>query len=222
MSKELQRCPWSGLADPIYARYHDEEWGVPQTNDRALFEKLVLEGFQSGLSWLTILRKRENFRHAFDGFEAERIARYGAKDIARLMADAGIVRNRLKVEATIDNARALLKLNGRTSLAGFLWGFLDGRPQTNRHRSFKTVPAETPLSTAISKALKAEGFRFVGPTTIYAFMQSTGMVNDHIVGCHRHAPCAELQRRFKAPLGDAGSAPSRLPSHDLAKSRRGV
>jgi DNA-3-methyladenine glycosylase I len=203
MSREPQRCPWAGIADPVYARYHDEEWGVPQPDDRALFEKLVLEGFQSGLSWLTILKKRENFRAAFDGFEPERIARYGARDVARLMADAGIVRNRLKIEATIDNARALLKLSQRTRLSAFLWGFLDGRPQTNRHRSFKTVPAETPLSKTIAKALKAEGFRFVGPTTIYAFMQSTGMVNDHIVGCHRHGPCAELQRRFKAPAARA-------------------
>ena len=193
------RCPWGGIADPLYARYHDEEWGVPKADDRALFEKLVLEGFQAGLSWLTILRKRENFRRAFHGFDAARIARYGAKDIARLMADPGIVRNRLKVEATIDNARALLALQERTSLAGFLWGFLDGRPQINRHASFKAVPAETPVSKAISKALKAEGFRFVGPTTVYAFMQATGMVNDHLVGCHRHGPCAELQRRFKMP-----------------------
>jgi DNA-3-methyladenine glycosylase I len=203
--QEVVRCPWIGLADPIYVRYHDEEWGVPQSNDRALFEKLVLEGFQAGLSWLTILRKRENFRRAFDGFDAERIVRYGTKDIARLMADPGIVRNRLKVEATIDNARALLKLTQRTRLSAFLWNFLDGRPQINRHKSFKTVPAETPTSKTISKALKAEGFRFVGPTTIYAFMQSTGMVNDHIVTCHRHEACAELQRRFKAPVERASA-----------------
>jgi DNA-3-methyladenine glycosylase I len=198
-AKEPVRCPWSGIADPVYARYHDEEWGVPKADDRALFEKLVLEGFQSGLSWLTILRKRENFREAFHGFDAARIAGYGAKDIARLMADPGIVRNRLKVEATIDNARALLKLQERTSLAAFLWGFLDGRPQINKHRSFKTVPPETPASKAISKALKAEGFRFVGPTTMYAFMQAVGMVNDHLVGCHRYEPCAKLQAAFKAP-----------------------
>jgi DNA-3-methyladenine glycosylase I len=197
---EITRCPWTGIADPTYARYHDEEWGVPKTDDRALFEKLVLEGFQAGLSWLTILKKRENFRRAFHHFEPERIARYGAKDIARLMADPGIVRNRLKVEATIDNARALLKLNQRTRLATFVWGLLDGRPQINLHRSFKTVPTETPTSKMISKALKAEGFRFVGPTTIYAFMQATGMVNDHLITCHRHAPCAELQRRLKMPV----------------------
>jgi len=185
---DVVRCPWSGIAEPIYARYHDEEWGVPKADDRALFEKLVLEGFQAGLSWLTILKKRENFRRAFHGFEPERIARYGAKDVARLMADPGIVRNRLKVEATIDNARTLLALQRRTSLAGFLWGFLADGPQTNRHTSFKTVPAETPVSKTISKALKAEGFRFVGPTTIYAFMQSTGMVNDNLVDCYRHDP----------------------------------
>ena len=196
---ELTRCPWTGIGDAEYARYHDEEWGVPKTDDRALFEKLVLEGFQSGLSWLTILRKRDNFRRAFDSFDAARIARYKAKDTARLMADAGIVRNKLKIEATIDNARALLKLQERTSLAAFLWGLVDGRPQINQHRSFKTVPAETPTSKAISKALKAEGFRFVGPTTVYAFMQATGMVNDHLVDCHRHEPCAALQRKFKMP-----------------------
>ncbi len=204
-AKEPKRCPWSGIADPIYARYHDEEWGVPKSDDRAMFEKLVLEGFQSGLSWLTILKKRENFRKAFHGFDAARIARYGAKDIARLMADAGIVRNKLKVEATIDNARALLKLQERTSLAAFLWGFLDGRPQINTHRSFKTVPAETATSKAISKALKAEGFRFVGPTTVYAFMQATGMVNDHLVNCMRHEPCAKLQRSFKLPGAVSGT-----------------
>ena len=197
---QLVRCPWVGIAEPIYARYHDEEWGVPQPDDRALFEKLVLEGFQAGLSWLTILKKRENFRRAFHGFVPERIARYGAKDVARLMADPGIVRNRLKVEATIDNARAMLKLTKRTPLSTFLYSFLDGHPQINRHKSVKTVPAETPASKAISKALKAEGFRFVGPTTVYAFMQSTGMVNDHLVTCHRHEACAELQRRFKAPV----------------------
>jgi DNA-3-methyladenine glycosylase I len=195
---EPMRCPWAGIADAQYTAYHDQEWGVPKTDDRALFEKLVLEGFQSGLSWLTILKKRENFRKALHGFDANRIARYGAKDIARLMGDAGIVRNRLKIEATIDNARALTRLQERTSLAAFLWGMVDGRPQINRHRSFKTVPAETPVSKAMSKALKAEGFRFVGPTTVYAFMQATGMVNDHLITCHRHEACARLQRLFEA------------------------
>lgn len=198
---EPQRCPWIGIADPLYARYHDTEWGVPKTDDRQLFEKLVLEGFQAGLSWLTILRKRDAFRKAFHDFDAVRIARYGEKDIARLMQDAGIVRNKSKIEATIDNARAYLKLSERRRLAPFLWELAGGKPQINRHESFKSVPPETPVSKAISKALKAKGFRFVGPTTVYAFMQASGMVNDHLVGCHRHAPCAALQAKFKMPKG---------------------
>jgi DNA-3-methyladenine glycosylase I len=190
----LERCPWAGIADSEYARYHDEEWGVPLTRDEALFEKLVLEGFQAGLSWLTILRKRGNFRRAFDGFSTERIARYNARDVARLMKDEGIVRNRAKIAATIDNAKAYLRLSERTTLKEFLWGYLDEGPVQNRHETMSDIPAETDLSKRISKALKAEGFRFVGPTTVYAFMQSAGMVNDHLVGCHRHAPCAKLQR----------------------------
>jgi DNA-3-methyladenine glycosylase I len=189
----FKRCPWAG-GDAEYQRYHDEEWGVPLTRDEALFEKLVLEGFQAGLSWITILRKRPNFRRAFDGFDAQRIARYRAMDIARLMKDDGIVRNRAKIEATIGNAKAYVRLGERTSLKAFLWNFLDDGPVLNRHRTLSDIPAETELSRRISKALKAEGFRFVGPTTLYAFMQSVGMVNDHLVGCHRHAPCAKLQR----------------------------
>lgn len=196
---ELVRCPWAGIADREYTRYHDEEWGVPHADDTRLFEKLVLEGFQSGLSWLTILRKRDSFRKAFHGFDAARIARYNDKDTARLMADAGIVRNKLKIEATIDNAKAYLVLSRRMPLSSFLWGFLDGRPIMHERRSIKDIPAETELSKRISKALKAEGFRFVGPTTVYAFMQSTGMVNDHLVDCHRHAPCDALQRKFTLP-----------------------
>jgi len=196
---EIVRCPWAGIAEPIYARYHDEEWGVPQPDDRALFEKLVLEGFQAGLSWLTILKKRDNFRRAFHGFEPERIVRYGARDIARLMADPGIIRNRLKVEATIDNARAVLKLSERMGLSTFLWGFLDGRPQINRHRTFKSVPAETPVSKAISKALKAEGFRFVGPTTVYAFMQAMGLINDHVADCVIRSQVERARKRVKRP-----------------------
>jgi DNA-3-methyladenine glycosylase I len=193
----LIRCPWHGIDDPVYTTYHDTEWGVPKTDEVALFEKLVLEGFQSGLSWLTILKKRDTFRAAFDQFDAEKIARYGDTETARLLADAGIIRNRLKIAATIDNARALLKLQDRTTLAAFLWGFLDGRPQINRYNVFGDVPPQTELSLKISKALKAEGFRFVGPTTMYAFMQASGMVNDHLVSCHRHAPCAALQKTFK-------------------------
>jgi DNA-3-methyladenine glycosylase I len=188
------RCTWAGN-DAEYLRYHDEEWGVPLKTDHAIFEKLVLEGFQAGLSWITILRKRENFRRAFDKFDPERIAKYGSKDIARLMADEGIVRNRAKIDATIDNAKAYLKLRERTSLKSFMQEYLgkDG-PVQNRARAIGDIPAETELSKRISKALKAEGFRFVGPTTIYAFMQSAGMVNDHLVSCFRHAECAKLQR----------------------------
>jgi len=193
-AKSLRRCPWAGIADSEYARYHDEEWGVPLTRDEAMFEKLVLEGFQAGLSWLTILRKRESFRRAFDGFDPSRIARYKAKDVARLMKDQGIVRNRAKITATIDNAKAYLRLSDRTTLKDFLWGFLEDGPLQNRPKKMSDVPTQTDLSRRISKALKAEGFRFVGPTTIYAFMQSAGMVNDHLVTCDRHAPCAKLQR----------------------------
>lgn len=194
----IVRCPWAG-SDPLYVSYHDEEWGVPKADSRALFEKMVLEGFQSGLSWITILRKRENFRRAFDDFDAEKIARYGQDDVARLMADHGIVRNRLKVEATIDNARAFVKLAKKQSFASFLWSFLPDGPIVNHLDALGQVPASTELSVRISKALKKEGFRFVGPTTVYAFMQSVGMVNDHITSCHRHAACAELQRTFKPP-----------------------
>lgn len=196
---ELIRCTWLGIADAEYTRYHDEEWGVPKSDDRALFEKLILEGFQAGLSWLTILRKRENFRKAFHGFDAERIARFNARDVERLMGDAGIIRNRAKIEATIENAQAYLRLRDRTSLGKFLWDFLDGKPVVHERRTLRDIPPESPESKAISKALKKEGFRFVGPTTVYAFMQSSGFVNDHLVDCHRHAPCAALQHKFKAP-----------------------
>jgi DNA-3-methyladenine glycosylase I len=199
---QSQGCTWPGLDRPIYTRYHDEEWGVPKKHDRELFEKLVLEGFQAGLSWITILTKRDNFRKAFHGFDAARIARYGEKDIARLMADPGIVRNRLKIEATIANAKAYLALRKKTTLAAFLWSFLDDGPVQNTFATMKDVPAETELSKRISKALKAEGFRFVGPTTIYAFMQSVGMVNDHVVGCARHRECAKLQRAYKPAATD--------------------
>lgn len=196
---EIIRCGWVGIADAEYTRYHDEEWGVPKSDDKALLEKLILEGFQAGLSWITILRKRENFRNAFHGFDAEKVACYGARDVERLMTDAGIVRNRMKIEATIDNAKAYLKLREHTSLAKFLWDFLDGKPLIHERATMRDIPPESPESKAISKALKGEGFRFVGPTTVYAFMQSSGFVNDHVVGCHRHAACAALQRKFKAP-----------------------
>jgi DNA-3-methyladenine glycosylase I len=195
----IDRCPWPGIADPTYARYHDDEWGVPLIDNQMLFEKLVLEGFQSGLSWLTILRKRENFRRAFHGFDTDKIAGYGGRDIARLMDDAGIVRNKLKIEATIDNAKAYRTLSKQTPFAHFIWGFIDGAPQQNKLMTMKDAPGQTDLSKRISKALKAEGFRFVGPTTVYAFMQSSGMVNDHLVSCPRHAACAKLQAKLKVP-----------------------
>ena len=197
MGAPIQRCPWPGIDDPEYARYHDEEWGVPKTHDRDLFEKLVLESFQSGLSWLTILRKRDNFRAAFDGFDAKRLARYGARDIERLMNDAGIVRNRLKIEAAIANAQAYLRLAKRQSLSDFLWSFLEDGPVRNRWHDLKDVPAQTELSRRVASGLKGEGFRFLGPTTVYAFMQASGMVNDHLVSCPRHDVCAGLQKKSK-------------------------
>ena len=196
---KLQRCPWAGIDDPLYARYHDEEWGVPHADEHRLFEKLVLEGFQAGLSWITILRKRDAFRRAFHNFDPERIARYTQRDVVRLMADEGIVRNRLKVEATIDNAKAYLKLRETRTLASFLWAQTGGKPLINRAQTVGDVHPTTDVSVHLSKALKKRGFRFVGPTTVYAFMQATGMVNDHLVGCPRHAACAKLQRSFIPP-----------------------
>lgn len=199
-SKIAKRCPWPSIEDADYARYHDNEWGVPMTDDQRLFEKLVLEGFQAGLSWLTILKKRENFRAAFDGFEPHRVARYREKDIARLLADTGIVRNRLKIEAAINNAHALIKLQRQTSFSEFLWTFSSEFPRLNRFKAFAEIPAQTPLSKALAKALKDRGFRFVGPTTTYAFMQSIGLVNDHLVSCPRHKPCAKLQIALSNPV----------------------
>jgi DNA-3-methyladenine glycosylase I len=194
--KEKVRCTWAGT-DPLYVRYHDEEWGVPMTDDRALFEKLTLEGFQAGLSWITILRKRENFRAAFHQFDAERIARYGVRDVERLMQNEGIIRNRAKIEAAITNSRSYLAIRERTSFAHYLWGFLDGRPIVNEHDGSARMMTESDVSKKMSKALKKDGFRFVGSTTLYAFMQSTGMVNDHLVTCFRHRPCAALQKKIK-------------------------
>jgi DNA-3-methyladenine glycosylase I len=187
----LHRCPWPG-ADPLYLAYHDEEWGVPEWDDRALFEKLVLDGFQAGLAWITILRKRPAFRAAFDGFDPERIARYDAAKVTSLLADAGVVRHRGKIEATIALAQVTLDLRGQGGLAKHLWSFVDGKPIDGKRKSTREVPAETEVSRAISKDLKARGARFVGPTIVYAFMQATGMVNDHLVDCHRHAACRAL------------------------------
>lgn len=194
----LVRCAWA-TSEPIYTAYHDDEWGVPKTGDQAFYEKLVLEGFQAGLSWITILRKREHFRKVFDNFDAKKIVRYGDTKIAELMGDAGIIRNRAKIEATISNAKALLEMQQSQSLSKFLWDFVDGTPQQNSIRDFSDIPAQTPTSAAIAKALKAKGFRFCGPTTVYAFMQSVGMVNDHLLACHRHAACAELGAVFAPP-----------------------
>ena len=182
------RCPWAGTEEGSdYVRYHDEEWGVPVHDDRLLFEFLILEGAQAGLSWSTILRKRAAYRTAFANFEAAKVARFGAADVRRLLADPGIVRNRLKVSAAIDNARAALAARERHgSLDRYLWQFVDGRPVQNRWSAIRQVPAETEASRAMSKALRGDGFRFVGPTICYAFMQATGMVNDHLVTCFRH------------------------------------
>jgi DNA-3-methyladenine glycosylase I len=186
----MRRCPWCG-DDPLYVAYHDNEWGVPLHDERALFESLILDGAQAGLSWLTILRKRENYRRAFDGFDAQRMARYGEADVARLLADPGIVRNRLKVEAAIGNARAVLSLREQCGgLDAYLWGFVDGRPQINAWRSLAEIPARTPLSDALSRDLQRRGFKFVGSTICYALLQAAGLVNDHLVDCFRHAELA--------------------------------
>jgi DNA-3-methyladenine glycosylase I len=188
---QRHRCWWPGT-DPLYVGYHDTEWGVPEHDDRALFEKLILDGFQAGLSWITILRKRDHFRRAFSGFDPAIIARFDAAQVEALMLDAGIVRNRAKIEATIAGARAWLAIQERGGFGNFLWDFVDGRPIQNNLASRDDIRAETEVSRRISKALKAEGFNFVGPTIVYAFMEAVGMVNDHLVGCFRHAECAAL------------------------------
>ncbi|ULB10571.1 DNA-3-methyladenine glycosylase I [Cereibacter azotoformans] len=185
------RCPWCGQ-DPLYTDYHDTEWGVPEWNSRALWEKLILDGFQAGLAWITILRKREAFRAAFEGFDPLVIASWGEAEVARLLADAGIVRHRGKIEATIGNARAFLAVEEKTAFSDFLWKHVDGRPVQNRFASMAEVPTETAAARALSKELRANGFRFCGPTITYAFMQATGMVNDHLVSCAAHDRCARL------------------------------
>ena len=183
----MSRCAWVPASDPLYVAYHDEEWGVPSHDERHLFEMLMLEGAQAGLSWSTILRKRENYRKAFAGFEAAKVARFGERDVERLMGDAGIVRNRLKIESALANARATLELE---SLDELLWSFVDGTPLQNRFRKLADIPAETAESKAMSKELKRRGFRFVGPTVCYAFMQACGLVNDHTVDCFRYPEVA--------------------------------
>ena len=186
---DQHRCDWCG-DDPHYVAYHDTEWGRPDTDSRALFEKLILDGFQAGLAWITILRKREAFRAGFHQFDPARIARYTEDDIQRLLADKGIVRHRGKIEATIGNARAYLRIEEREGFSRFLWQFYDFKPLQNAPKSMADVPAETPVSKEISKALKSEGFKFCGPTIVYAFSQACGLVNDHIVGCPQSEACA--------------------------------
>lgn len=197
-AEALPRCPWPGQ-DPLYVAYHDQEWGVPEYDDRALFEKLVLDGFQAGLSWITILRKRENFRRAFDEFDPARIACYSPKRVEKLMQDIGIVRNRMKIEGAILSARAWLDVMEKgPGFSKLLWNFVDGKPKVNRARSVKQVPSETELSRSISRELASRGFKFVGPTIVYAFMQAVGIVNDHLLSCHRHPEFAEPKARKRA------------------------
>lgn len=190
--EDQQRCPWCGN-DPLYMDYHDNVWGRPEYDDLALFEKLCLDGQQAGLSWLTILKKQHNYRAAYDNFDPERIARYDDSKIESLLQDRGIIRNRLKVQSIIRNARGYLDLQAQGhSFSDFLWSFVDGRPVQNHWRNFEDVPVYTPEAEAMSKALKKQGFNFVGPTIVYAFMQAVGMVNDHLTSCPQHSVCREL------------------------------
>lgn len=190
---EPTRCPWCGT-DPLYVAYHDREWGVPEWDSRALWEKLILDGFQAGLAWITILRKRDAFRAAFAGFQPQVIARWGEPEVARLLADPGIVRHRGKIEGTIRSARAYLAIEEKMPFADFLWRHLDHRPQVNRFASPADVPTETDLSRKISRDLKAAGFTFCGPTIVYAFLQATGLVNDHLLSCPCHPDHAALAK----------------------------
>lgn len=188
------RCEWSG-SDPLYLAYHDDEWGVPSHDDQHLFEMLTLEGAQAGLSWLTILRKRECYRAAFDGFDAAKVAAYSESDIQRLLADPGIVRNRLKIESAVRNAKAVLRIKDEFgSLDSFIWRYVDGVPKQNTWKSITEIPARTDLSDRMSKDLKRRGFNFVGSTICYAFMQAVGMVNDHVVTCFRHREVRKMAR----------------------------
>lgn len=191
----MERCTWCGTDDQLYMDYHDTEWGVPVYDDKALYAKLILDGAQAGLSWITILRKRENYYAAFDGLDPEKIVHYGDDKVAELLQDSGIVRNRLKIHSTIKNARGYLQITEEHgSFSTFLWNFVDGQPLQNAWLTMADVPAETPLSKEVSKALKKYGFSFVGPTIVYAFMQAVGMVNDHTLDCFRHEECAQMRR----------------------------
>jgi DNA-3-methyladenine glycosylase I len=196
--KARVRCTWPG-EDPLYVAYHDEEWGVPEYDARALYEKLMLDGFQAGLSWITILRKRENFRRAFDDFEPEKIARYGKRDLERLLKNEGIVRSRAKIEAAINGARVWLEIEEKEpgGFTEFIWKHVDGKMVVNRRREGEPPFVQTPMSEALSKDLKARGFNFVGPVIVYAFAQAVGMVNDHAVECFRHRQCAKLGAKHR-------------------------
>ncbi|MEO1138850.1 MAG: DNA-3-methyladenine glycosylase I [Pseudomonadota bacterium] len=189
----MERCGWVGH-DPIYEAYHDTEWGVPEYDGRALWEKLILDGFQAGLSWITILKKRDNFRKAFQGFDPNLIATWGAAEVVDLLGNPGIIRHRGKIEATISNARVWQAIEAEMGFDAYLWNYMGGTPLQNRWTSLDEVPTETEISRAISKDLKKRGFKFCGPTIVYAFMQAVGMVNDHLVTCHCHKPVAKLGR----------------------------
>ena len=192
--KSQQRCAWPA-EDALYVAYHDQEWGVPEFDSRALYEKLVLDGFQAGLSWITILRKRENFRKAFHDFDPRRIARYGARDINRLLKNGGIIRSRAKIEAAIRGARLWLEIEQQPGgFRDFIWKHVDGKPIDNRFKTRDQIPAKSEMSEALSRELKQRGFNFCGPVIVYAFAQAVGMVNDHVVNCFRHAECARLGR----------------------------
>ena len=186
-------CPWPG-DDPLYRAYHDEEWGVPEYDDQALYEKLILDGFQAGLSWITILRKRENFRRAFHEFSPQKIARYGEKQRTRLLNDAGIVRSRAKIDAAIKGAQLWLDIMEKEpdGFSGLIWKHVNGKPKINRYRTMKQIPAQTLMSESLSKELKQRGFKFCGPVIVYAFAQAVGMVNDHLVACPRHKACSKI------------------------------
>ena len=193
MAKPLKRCPWSEGVSPTYLEYHDREWGVPVHDDRKQFEFLILEGAQAGLSWSTILHRREGYRRAFADFDPMKVAHFTPARIEKLLQDPGIIRNRLKVAATVHNARAFLELQAAAgSFDAYIWNFVDGKPLHNRWRSQSDVPATSPVSDALSKDMKKRGFRFVGNTTLYAHLQATGLINDHLVGCFRHAECRKL------------------------------
>jgi DNA-3-methyladenine glycosylase I len=194
MATDPIRCTWRGMnGDPLYEAYHDEEWGVPERDARALWEKLVLDGFQAGLAWITILRKRDAFRAAFAGFDPEKVARFGEADRARLMADAGIIRSNAKIDAAIASARTYLDMReAGVDFADFCWAFTEGKPLQGERQGLGDVPAQTPLAVEVSKALKARGFKFVGPVIVYAWMQAVGIVNDHLVTCFRHEPIRRM------------------------------